>query len=312
MKRPLLLAIPIVVALALVVKHESLRPVTTPQIPDTGLTATATGANTVASVTMSVLPKVVLQGDPALIAIDGIDNASAVKSLVWNGKPIGVLMLHGKPSAFVGVDLRMKPGTYPITLTLNDGRVVKKDLVVGTREIAKAPLGIPESLGGNTPEAEKQLVSELAKENAIISSVPTSSSALWSEDFVFPLKGELVITDPYGYTRLTGASTISHKGTDFRAATGTPVYAMNSGTVRIARNFTDYGGTIILDHGLGLQTLYMHLSELDVKVGDTVVAGELIGKSGQTGYAEAPHLHISVKIGGVSIDPMKFMKLGSL
>ncbi|MDB5194184.1 MAG: hypothetical protein JWN50_198 [Parcubacteria group bacterium] len=218
-------------------------------------------------------------------------------------------MYNSKPTGFIGIDLKMAPGTYPLILTLTDGKTAKKDLIVRKRAIAEAPLGIPDKLGGNTSASEAALVATLARENAILAAVPTASTMLWSGPFVLPLHTAIVVTDPYGYTRLTGLSTISHKGTDFRAAEGTPVYAMNAGTVKVAETFVEYGNTVVIDHGLGLQTLYMHLSKIEVSVGETVEKGQEIGKSGQTGYAEAPHLHISVKIGGISIDPEKFLEL---
>lgn len=305
MKKGLLIVIPIAIAVALAVQHkQAMAPQSrAPEVPDTGTVEEAR------EVGISIQPAAIEQGDPAMVVIKNVGDVSTIRSIIWNGKRLGVFQYNDKPTALVGVDLKMATGVYPLTLTLSDGRIVKKDLVVRKRSIATAPLGIPDQLGGNTPEAEKELLATLAKENAILAAIPTEEKMFWSGEFEFPLKGSIVITDPYGYTRLTGASTISHKGTDFRAAVGTPVYAMNSGVVRLSRNFTDYGGTIVIDHGFGLQTLYMHLSELGVKIGDKVEKGNFIGKSGQTGYAEAPHLHISIKINGISIDPMKFMSL---
>ena len=168
-------------------------------------------------------------------------------------------------------------------------------------------MGIPESLGGNTKAAGKDLVNNLASENFIISNLQSASSTLWSKAFVAPLK-TLVVTDPYGYNRNTVGYSILHKGTDFRAATGTEVFAMNAGVVKVSRLFTVYGNTIIIDHGNGIMTLYMHLSKLNVREGDRVKTGQLIGLSGKTGYAEAAHLHVSIKVGGISIDPVKFLK----
>jgi murein DD-endopeptidase MepM/ murein hydrolase activator NlpD len=117
------------------------------------------------------------------------------------------------------------------------------------------------------------------------------------------------VTDTYGNSRVTGGSNISHKGTDFRAAVGTPIYAMNSGVVRLTRNMRNYGNTIVIDHGLGLHTIYMHLSEISVDLNQRVEKGELIGKSGDTGYVLGPHLHLTIRINGISIDPEKFMAI---
>ena len=90
---------------------------------------------------------------------------------------------------------------------------------------------------------------------------------------------------------------------------GTSVYAMNSGRVAYTGYLRNYGHTVVLDHGLGVQTIYMHLSEVLVNDGDTVSHGQLIAKSGDTGYTFGAHLHLSIKIDHISIDPMKFMEI---
>ncbi|MDO8424042.1 MAG: M23 family metallopeptidase [bacterium] len=258
---------------------------------------------------LSVRPANPIQGEPVLVTVENIPAGSSIKSLTFNGKSLYIFDDNGKSSALIGIDLRQTPGTYPITLTLSDGQVIKKNLTVGTRTVVKAPLGIPEKLGGDTPEAEKELINTLVEEGAIISAVPTSNEKLWSGKFRLPLEGLVVVTDNYGYSRITGSSNISHKGTDFRAATGTSVYAMNEGIVRFAGYLRNYGHTIIIDHGLGLHTIYMHLSERLVNLNDTVEKGRLIARSGESGYTLGPHLHISIRIGGISIDPEKFMAL---
>ncbi len=260
-------------------------------------------------VAISVIPEIILQGEPVLITVEGVTATSAIASLTFNGKPLGVFLYNGKSSALVGIDLKMQSGTYPVIATMSDGHIIEQDLVVGTRTIVQAPLGIPDNLGGNTPAGERNVITSLAKENAILEGIPTEKKILWNGAFVHPLPEPVVVTDTYGYTRLTGASTISHKGTDYRAGIGTPISAMNAGVVRIAQEFVVYGKTIVIDHGFGIHTLYMHLSEIDVHAGDTVTKGQIIGKSGKTGYSEFPHLHISVKINGISIDPEKFLEL---
>ncbi|MDO8565488.1 MAG: M23 family metallopeptidase [bacterium] len=259
-------------------------------------------------ISISTSPAAIIQGEPVLITVNNL-GTSTIKSLTVDGKKIPVFIHEGKPSALVGIDLRGKIGSYPIILTLDDGQKIESKLIVGERVITKAPLGIPDELGGNTPEAERELINTLVKEGAVISAVPTSPEKLWDGPFRLPIEPPITITDVYGYSRQTGASSISHKGTDFRAALGTPVYAMNSGMVRLTTNMRNYGNVIVIDHGLGLHTIYMHLSEILTKNGDTVAKGQLIAKSGATGYVLGPHLHLTVRINGISIDPLKFMAL---
>lgn len=256
---------------------------------------------------ISIFPARVMQGEPFKIAVEQVA-VIHVKSISFAGKNLDTFLYQGKPSAFAPADLSQKAGTYLVAVTLTDGRVLEKNIVVSARPKVEAPLGIPEKLGGNTPTSATALVTTLADENRQLVGITTAPSVLWSGTFAFPL-AKITVTDSYGYSRQTSGYTIAHKGTDFRAAESTSVAAMNRGIVRLAKNFRNYGNTIVVDHGLGLMTFYMHLSKINVKIGDTVERGQVIGLSGQTGYAEQPHLHVTVRINDISIDPMKFMLL---
>ena len=258
---------------------------------------------------LSITPTEIVQGEPALITAMGVTSTSSVKSFTFDNRPLVMFIHEGQVSALLGVDLRAVSGTFPLVLTFNDGSQIKENFIVGQRTIVKAPFDIPDKLGGNTRESERQLIYTLAQEGKIVNAVPTGNQKLWTEKFKPPLDGPLVVNDPYGYTRLVGASTMPHKGTDFRAPIGTPVYAMNRGEVRFTSELRNYGKTVIIDHGLGLQTVYMHLSEIKVTLGQLVEKGEIIALSGDTGYVFGPHLHLTVRIWDISIDPMKFLEL---
>jgi len=262
-------------------------------------------------VSLSVFPDTLLQGEFARITIAGLVLISTIKSLTLDGKPLAVFVDEDTVGALVGIDLHRKPGSYLITLTLLDDRKIEKKIEVKQRTMATTEFDIPEQLGGNTPQAEHALTSTLANDKAIIDPVTSfvGKEKLWNGPFQLPLGGTPIITDVYGYSRETGSVTLSHNGTDFRAAVGTPVYAMNSGTVALAQTLRNYGHTVIIDHGLGLMTMYMHLSESNVRPGDSVEKGDSIARSGNTGYSLGPHLHLSVRIDGFSIDPMKFLEL---
>jgi murein DD-endopeptidase MepM/ murein hydrolase activator NlpD len=96
---------------------------------------------------------------------------------------------------------------------------------------------------------------------------------------------------------------------DFRVPSGTPVAAMNDGTVLLARPLYFEGNFVVVDHGQGLLTLYLHLSGFKVKEGDQVKRGEIIGLSGGTGRATGPHLHVAVRWQGTYLDPGLLMRL---
>ncbi len=251
---------------------------------------------------IDIKPTEIIQGDPVMITID-----SQVKKITFDGIAVATFQYNKKTRGLVPINLTRKPGSYNFKIEFPDGRVTEKTITVKERKKIEAPLGIPHKLGGDTPASQKNLVNNLSKENASLENIKTEAKSFWTKPFRFPIKNPIV-TDPYGYNRKTGEYTITHKGTDFRAKDGTPVMAMNQGVVRQARTYTIYGKTIVIDHGLGLQTFYMHLSKINVKVGDTVKPGQVIGLAGKTGYAESSHLHLTVRINGISIDPMRFME----
>ena len=259
---------------------------------------------------LTITPKMVRQGDPALITAEGATTTRDVKSFTFDDRPLFIFLHEGQVSALLGVELRAVPDTYPIILTFNDGRQIKENLVIVERQIVRKPFDIPDKLGGNTNESEKELVSTLALEGKIINALPVVWKKLWTEKFGSPLKGPLVVTDDYGYTRLIGKSTtMPHKGTDLKADMGTPVYAMNRGVVKFASSLRNYGSTVIIDHGAGLQTVYMHLSKINVTLEQKVEKGDIIALSGDSGYTLNPHLHLTVRIWDISIDAMKFLEI---
>lgn len=257
---------------------------------------------------VKIIPSQVIQGEPLMAVIEGIKDISEVKKITFGGESLGVFAYQGKPTALIGIDLRKKTGNYKLKVQFYDGETIEKIINVGAREKIEEPLGIPEKLGGNSAESQNKLVSTLAEENRSLSNLRTGKKAFWTEKFSYPLS-QIFVTDIYGYSRKTGEYSIAHKGTDFRAKEGTPVMAMNRGVVRIARRYRNYGNAIVIDHGLGLMTFYLHLSKIKVNEGELVKRGQIIGLSGQTGYVLSPHLHLSVRINNNSIDPIKFMEL---
>ena len=134
----------------------------------------------------------------------------------------------------------------------------------------------------------------------------SSETRLWFGSFGKPLASD--ITSAFGTHRLFNGKLQSyHRGTDFRAKTGTPVYASNFGIVRLAKNLFYSGNIVIVDHGKGIFTNYAHLSKIQVVAGQHVTRGEQIGLSGATGRVSGPHLHWGVKINGAYVDPLQFL-----
>ena len=257
---------------------------------------------------MKIFPEQVIQGEPLMVTIEGVKDISSIKKVQFDGQSVGVFMYENKPTVLIGIDLGKKPGKYNLKVNLFDEDVIQESITVGKREKIEIQFTIPKKLGGNTTESQNKLVATLAEENKSLANLRTGKKAFWTEKFVYPLS-QIIVTDTYGYSRKTGEYSMAHKGADFRAKEGTPVMAMNRGIVRVVKTYRNYGKVIVIDHGLGLMSFYLHLSKMKVNEGELVKRGQTIGLSGQTGYTLSPHLHLSLRINNNSIDPVKFMEL---
>lgn len=133
----------------------------------------------------------------------------------------------------------------------------------------------------------------------------------WDDPLVAPLPG--CVISPFGVKRLHNGKPTGefHAGIDQRAADGTPIHAVAAGVVKIVQPFNVLGGTIAIDHGQGLETMYLHMSKLKVELGTHVNKGDVIGYVGATGRANGPHLHWVVYVNGVPVNPQQWVTLKS-
>jgi len=192
---------------------------------------------------------------------------------------------------------------------INDGKteVIEKKVFKKKYKIQRID-GLPQKQV--TPP--KEVYDRIKADNVLIGKARSIDSDLtfFKEKFQVPLK-KSIITGVYGSQRiLNGKPRRPHYGLDFASAEGTPIKAMLDGVVTLAEDdlyFT--GGTIIFDHGHGVSTLYMHLKNVDVKIGQKVKQGEKIGTVGKTGRSTGPHLDIRLNWFDVKLDPASVLKL---
>lgn len=156
----------------------------------------------------------------------------------------------------------------------------------------------------------KKLLERIKREAKLIrATLSRYTPKLFTESKMLkPLK-HLRVSTPFGAKRIiNGKKKTYHWGTDFRAKAGTPIHAVLSGKVVLARNLYYTGNTVIINHGLGLYTLYAHMSKIKVKEGQFVKGGKTIGYVGSTGRSTGPHLHFGVYVNDTRVDPMLALK----
>lgn len=260
--------------------------------------------------TVSWAPVNITNGSPCLFKVEFGDVVTAVNGKWQDHDLIFVSSAtHEIWYALAGVDVEAKPGPYQLQLeaTLANGSVVRREQVVQV-ERAKYPtetLHVPERYVKPDPntlvriEADRQL-----KQVAFAHEGQTE----WSGNFRPPIGTS--VSEGFGTRRTFNGKLASiHKGVDYHAAPGTPILAANSGEVVLARELFYEGNCVIIDHGLGFATIYMHLSRLEVSEGQKLEKGQEIGLSGATGRVTGPHLHIAVRWQGEYLDPAQLWTL---
>jgi hypothetical protein len=135
-----------------------------------------------------------------------------------------------------------------------------------------------------------------------------STPRIWTDGFIVPRSSR--VTSPFGQRReFNGEYRSTHMGLDLAGQVGAPVAAANRGVVVLVGDFYYSGNLVYLDHGQGLLTAYLHLSETFVSVGDTVARGEIIGRVGASGRVTGPHLHWTARFGAVIVNPQSLLQL---
>ena len=234
----------------------------------------------------------------------------------WLGHEIAFSFDAGRKSwfALAGVSLETKPGAYPLQLhaeTLagqSAGQAIsfEKKIRVQRQRYPRVPLKVPDRYTAPSPEDQRQIELDKEEKTEILKTVSTGRE--WKGSFAPPVNAE--ISGVFGVERVfNGLVQSTHQGLDFRVPSGTQVAAVNRGRVILARPMFFEGNWVVIDHGQGLLTLYLHLSEFSVKEGDEVSKGQRIGLSGGTGRATGPHLHLAVRWQGVYVNPQVLLKL---
>ncbi len=217
--------------------------------------------------------------------------------------------LTGGYVALQGIHAMADPGLYPltITVTLPDGYLFnfsQNVLVSAGHFLYDVPLSVdPATLDPKVTVPEDQQWMGLSS--------GMSPEQLWQGEFTLPVEPAFAecYASRFGSRRSYNGSDYRyfHTGLDYCGQVGDPIYAAASGVVVFTGLLTVRGNATMIDHGHGVFTAYMHQSEILVKAGDRVVQGQLIGRVGNTGRVEGPHLHFEILVGGVQVDPLEWL-----
>ena len=193
-----------------------------------------------------------------------------------------------------------KDRKFDITITENNNKIIKK--------IQKRKYSIQriEGLPKKKVTPPEEFYARIKRENKLIGKAREihSNLSFFKDKFIIPVD-DAIITGVYGSQRiLNGIPKWPHYGLDFAQIKGSPIKAMNNGIVTLAEKDLFYtGATLIFDHGHGISTLYMHMNEIFVNVGDHVKKGDIVGTIGTSGRSTGPHLDIRLNWFGIRLDP---------
>jgi murein DD-endopeptidase MepM/ murein hydrolase activator NlpD len=209
--------------------------------------------------------------------------------------------------AVVGIPLATLPGPQSARLksTAPDAPVRSLSFKVTPKTYAEQKLTVEPRKVDPLPEDLKRIEAETARTEKALSTYSEDLAPTWH--WTAPVPGER--SSSFGLRRVfNGQSRNPHSGMDIAAATGTPIHSPADGRVVDTGNFFFNGNTVFVDHGQGVLTLYCHLSRVDVKPGDKVRAGQVLGLVGATGRVTGPHLHWGVAVNRAMVDPALFLR----
>ena len=231
----------------------------------------------------------------------------------WSGHQVPFTQRGDRWLATVGVDLDSKPGDHAVDVTFayEDGRtrVVREPVVVRAEQYPTTELEVEERYVELSPEDQARADREAAETSAIYDTF--TPERFWSDAFEVPVRGAKDGRN-FGHRRVfNGQPRAPHSGADLRATTGTPIYAANRGRVVLAKELFFSGNAVYIDHGYGLYSTYLHLSKIDVAVGDIVERGQQLGLAGATGRVTGAHLHWGVRLLDARVDPFSLIRIGA-
>jgi len=251
-------------------------------------------------------PQTVAVGMPFLVGLASPEALAAVE-IIWLDQVVNPSVARSPEGhtalAMLGVGMNAKPGPRTLQVRAKVGRksiAYQKSIEIVSREFPEEALSVAPQMNKPPKAIHARIKRELAAMRGALRT--TSPERKWEFPFHRPVKG--VMLSRFGLRRTFNQETKRrHTGLDFRAPEGTAIEAIAAGRVMLVGEFYLPGNTVVIDHGNGVVSMAMHLSEVMVTEGEPVTRGQVIGRAGATGRVTGAHLHLSVSVQGVAVDP---------
>ena len=261
---------------------------------------------------IAVAARALRPGEVALVPITTDTPIATLSASVFGRTFVPTRIAPLRWETLIGIDLDTKPGRHTLLVEGKAGdRLLQasKPLVVTTRQFPTRRLTVDDAFVNPPEEVVARIASEARElEHLWADSVP---ERLWTGRFMAPVPQ--AANSAFGTRSIfNGQPRSPHGGADFPSPAGTPVRAPAGGRVVLARDLYYTGGTVVIDHGAGVVSLFAHLSRTDVSNGELIETGHGIGLVGATGRVTGPHLHWSLRVGAARVDPISLLSvLGS-
>ena len=278
-------------------------------LPAAATAPAPTAALSVAGVSVSV-PARLRMGDAFVLRLSGARAAEAVVQFPSEvGEDVRQPNERLTPLPVAGGGLVLGRVVLGKTTPLRYQVTVGPDTVSGEIPVSGSVAGLQQLNMSSSITSKLVDPARVAEEAAVERAYTLRTPQGWTRPFAAPLTVAPRIATVFGQARTysSGGPVQYHYGTDYLAPTGTPVHAINDGTVVVAGRFPVRGGLVVIDHGAGLLSLYFHQSKTLVTAGQRVRRGDVIGQVGNTGVSNAPHLHLELRVRGEAVQPTEWL-----
>ncbi|NLK63358.1 MAG: M23 family metallopeptidase [Fusobacteria bacterium] len=254
------------------------------------------------AIIISKIPESINQGDFFIIELvnrSEITNYEIETDIARTD--IKIFENNDKIYSLIPVNYYVEPGKYIVNIKYKEDNLDKNSEffinIIGKESVKDSLKVKEETAKKNSDENKKEMRSAvtLVRKNTI-------PEKLWDDKFLMPVEGR--ISTGFALERyVNGKSNGKHSGIDISAKKGTPIKSVNNGKIVYSAFLKVTGNTVIIDHGMNLFSSYSHLDTVNIKVGDIMKKGDIIGTVGDTGFSTAPHLHFTFTIGDTFINP---------